>query len=804
MKTYIQYILPVILLASCKEQDLDVAPEVPADVVELAGIQAEVAGNLATRAAALDKEYYVGRSAFIHGDEMVLTAIKRTANPINGFTYTDIVYKQEIETGQTSGGWTRLTNRGKYLVNNTTWSTTPPERIYWSDATNGHTYIGYSVPSQQPTGVTFDWEHKNATYGGSGTEGIDVYYGSLGEPTKLQSGTGNDITNYIDYTTGDNIKHDDLLLTYDTKKVAETGGSVAKLYYHHALALVRVVVNIQGFSASTDAADSKSKVSGMILKDMYTMYRWRQQSYCAEELDETYDVNNINAIYNNDSSDGSVKVDQKKDVHLWIPRPDGTGAGTGKQFTFYGLAVPRKMGVNNAETDVDKSKNLHFEFKVKYPNPMNPNVDIEKTYKAFMPNSVEFKAGHCTTINISLNHSNEQMTVGAEYMDWQLVETPDEGELKKGSNFLSTTSRTSVTIASDATATEDDATWLYNAGTADSPVILDIYKNTGDKDSPYTITTAEELLSFAYEVKNGRSFEDQYVKLEANIVMQKSVSPKTSELIDWIGIGDESNSFEGWFDGGVRLITNIKGSSFFHTIGEKAHIEQLIIDSSAGDMTGSGGFAEVNKGIICACKFQGSIKTTLTGTDKYVGGFVGKNEGLIMTSYHLGKITASANIGGVAGQNSGTIVASYSVGKHDNAGYNNGGVTAKLEGQGKCDYCFYNADSVTISSSPDNAIPLITDVMQRSSFVGTNSSQEFDELLGPSSSKTEEEKNTIITANLLRYRDGTLVNNDYHSLNYCIYKWIEANSQILTEKDLRQHFLSRYYVYQPASYPWVY
>ena len=100
------------------------------------------------------------------------------------------------------------------------------------------------------------------------------------------------------------------------------------------------------------------------------------------------------------------------DTKMWIPRPAGTGTGVGKQFVFYALAVPT-TGVSQTMT-----------FDVTYPDPMNPNTTITKTYSA-QYDGLEYRAGHCTTIHISLNHQDGESTVGAEYMDWQDVETPD-------------------------------------------------------------------------------------------------------------------------------------------------------------------------------------------------------------------------------------------------------------------------------------------------------------------------------------------------------------------------------------------
>jgi len=743
-------------LASCSQQEVLTVENT--DAVEVSGVDAEIAGGATTRAAALDANNYVGRSAFIDKDQMVLTTLKRTVSPIDGFSYTGIVYNQEIEAGQTSGGWNRDKTQGRTVA-----SEAHPERIYWSDAANDHTYIGYSVP-QQETGVTFDWNLKYAYNDASHTTSIPVYYGSLGDPTQLQTSTVVDgktvISNYIDYTndaddspvndvddkgnaTGtqsyksgnDKLKHDDLLLTWDDKKVAETGGSVAKLYYHHALAMVRVIVNIQGFSASTDAADSKSVVSEMVLKDMSTLYKWRQQSYCVEALDATYDAANIESIYGS-----GITYDQKKDTHLWIPRPAGTGTGVGKQFTFYGLAVPCTMGVDNASTTEDKAKNLQLHFKVHYQDPMNPWKDEamqepnmkDHIYTAMMPNSVEFRAGYCTTINITLNHSNEQMTVGAEYMDWQYVETPDQGELKKNSAFLSyiptndeDRKAKKIYIANDDEATEDDAIWLYKDGDDN---VVDIYGNKGTLTFPYIISTANQLLSFAYEVKSGRTFTGQYIKLDADIVMQKSVSDTD---ISWIGIGDDTHAFLGTFDGGSRNISFLKGAPLFYKLGSYSVVDKLNL-SDIIEVDGNGAIANVNyEGLICCCHIDGNINGNAS-SGGYWGSIVGtNNKGLIVGCSHVGKVVGNASATAVSGlvgyNNGGSIIASYHSGPVTGGDNNTfAAIGAYTDDNSYAISCYFSQDENSQdytdlpSRVPHVAFPLSTDVMQKEKFVNSS------------------------------------------------------------------------------------
>ena len=672
------FILPLLLLAllftAC---DDDALTSDARNAVPLSGVEALVEGNLASRAPALDQRYYMGRNRFIDKDQLVLTKMQRTQLPIAGFSYAGLVYDHEVGAGQTSGGWTRDDSKGTTQDG----SGRVPDRIYWSDASNPHTFIGYSLP-QQEAAATFDWNNRICyeTIGGAEI-GVDTYYGSLGNPLATDAP--------ILHTDSMKVVHEDLLLTYDDQKVAETGGSVAKLSFKHALAMVRVMVNISGFSATSESADARSIVSDLVLKDMLTMYKWRQNTAGVQALDPTFDQANLDDIYGT----GVVQCDQRKDTKTWIPRPDGTGMGVSKQFVFYALAVP---------TTVDAGE-LKMQFTVHYQDPMEPWKDPETQqqpnmknhiYTAVMPTDVEFRAGHCTTIHVSLNHSNEEITVGAEYMDWQYIETPDMGTLKKKKNMLTADmlERSSFTILGDPKANEDDATWLYvNPSTQQ---IVDIYGNNGTKDHPFLISSAQELVSFAHEVKgtdrqtvtykalDGSTktlsssqpifdFTDYYVKLDANLVLQPALF--STDSIKWCGVGypRESNAaayFNGYFLGNGSSIRNLCGSPFFFHLGSHAVVENLIF-SDVIEVDGRGIVANESNGLLCAVYVEGVVrqKKPENEADKelYSGGLIGtveSNGGLIACAY-IGDVKAWAKgdgaIGGLVGNNNGILVSCY-------------------------------------------------------------------------------------------------------------------------------------------------
>lgn len=718
------YILASALLTGCSAEEIQNVIG-SGDAVEITGFRTVVdngseVSRAVSRAAALTDT--VGRLDFVANDIILFTNIQRTANANATFTYP---HDEEVidmkRTDQTS--WERVS--------------AVPERIYWTDASSPHTFKGYGCPQGANTPEGFDWNKGNVD-----SERFYAYFGSLGNPTLSQTTTEGVTTNFIDYTNDSDdtqdenskkyysgnskICNDDILLAYNTAQQADPGGQVATIHFYHGLSCVRVVVNISGFAASATSEDSKSKVDKLDLLDMRTMYKWDQQSHNCTELIEGDQIY-LDGFYANPGDGKSVPTwDQTKNIRCWIPNPDGVGNGTTKTFTFYGLAVPTT------------GKNQQIRFNVTYPDPMNPNTNITRSYTAEISN-LEYRAGHCTTINITLNHQNDKMTVGAEYQDWQFIETPDQGMLKKNSTFLSyiPTNETDriakkIYIAYDTQATADDATWLYKDGSD----IKDIYGNTGTEAAPYTISTANQLLSFAYEVKSGRGFEGKYVKLDADITLQaKSELPTTtnaenqtvvdvSKLVNWIGIGDATHKFNGVFNGNFRHINRLYGKPLFNSIGSNGIVDHIFI-SDAVEISGSGSIAETNDGIICGSHVEGDI------VDKayvpFCGSIVGVNNGVLIACSHIGSITGNANIlGALLGKNDGILVTCYNVGdaKNNAPGRPAYAGVGAFTSRSVAYCCYFNKDFYTAQDYSDLqsnighvAFPLTTSEMQSNKYV---------------------------------------------------------------------------------------
>ena len=618
-----------ICVACSNDSDENVSTQ---NVKVLTGINADIYGTDAaiTRASnTTEKEpIYVGRLAFVGGDKIVMTSFQRTDNPISDFTYNDIRWKKGGNEGETEGGWNRDNDDSE---NN-------EKKIYWSDAENYHTVVGYSIPQEMPA----------ETWSKTADESVNNYEGQL---------TLSD--NKVNYSSKDDLTKDDVVLTY-SKEIKSDATGIATIYFQHALSCLTVDVNIQGFAATpgmgAEEKDNASRVKDLIILKQPYKYMWKQTSDSVETIE-------------NDES--------KADITAFTNNSDGEGSGNGRRFFFHALAVP---GLRDAIT---------IKFDVTYPDPLKPTTTITNTYKATAKN-VFFLAGKRTTIKINLNHENEKITVGAIYDDWVFKDTPDQGNLDKNSTYLASTESKSVKLHNEQGLTIDDATWLY----MDGENIKDIYGNDGKKDKPYTISTANQLLAFAYEVNKGvMSFDGKYVRLDASIHMQPTTS---STNVEWIGIGSEDHPFDGNFDGGLRDISYLKGKSLFGSISTNAIVEGLSLSRMIGTTDG-GSIACVNNGTVYGCMVKGDVSGTTNA-----GGICATNNGTIMACAHIGDVTTTnetdTKAGGMAGENSGTILASYFAGN----------LTASTTSP----QCYFNSDLYPPTSEKKWAKPTIDMIMQ--------------------------------------------------------------------------------------------
>lgn len=679
----------LLAIASCSEQNMPGVND-DCDPRLLTGINALMGQSESRAYVPLTDPNYIGRKDFANGDKLVFTTIKRTNSPIKNYTYAGIVWNR------TGGGWNRDENDEQ-----------PEKNIYWSDGESGHTFTAYSLPVRD-----FAWEEHG-----------NYYFGKLGnfttdDATAIDycSTFGSDFS--IAETDSGSIKlrRDDLVLSHKTDLVADPGGSIATVRFNHALSFVYIKVDINGFAASSTAEDTKSRVHDMEILSQPIYYKWNNASSAAEPLNGS----------ESEKPDWITNASATKTLKACIFNPKGQNNNQYKEFIFTSLAVPT----------TEAGRTMQMRFKVTYPDPLRPNTaTVTKTYVATI-DDVKLYAGKRTQINITLRHTDETMTVGAEYHDWEFVSTPDNSNLTKKSTFLSYVSRDSVTIHTDSKATEDDATWLYykrdtngdiQKDANDKDIILDVYGNDGTEGKPYIIATADQLLSFAYEVKGGFDFRGKCVKLDAAITMQPKLTTQATDAnaVHWIGIGDNEHAFNGKFLGYSRQLSGLLGKPLFIKTGADAFVEHISLKNVLG-VYGGGAAVETNGGILGACIIEGDVIYTPEGGSGegepiYCGSLAAVNEdkGHILSCVHIGKVEGPDYVGGLVGLNRGHIVASYHTGYVRSTSDDNSkvsGTVAKNEDGSKIAGLYYNSDYLpgsnegAQSTSDLQSVSFVTDI----------------------------------------------------------------------------------------------
>lgn len=149
----------------------------------------------------------------------------------------------------------------------------------------------------------------------------------------------------------------------------------------------------------------------------------------------------------------------------------------------------------------------------------------------------------------------------------------------------------------------------------------------GTQDSPYIITTAEQLAQLAKDVDGGNAYENVYFKLNNDLDLAN---------IAWEAIGHYDYPFGGHFDGNGHLIYNLSYRS-------------EIANSNAN--SGHGLFSTVS-GSVKNLNVSGSVYSVA----KYTALVVGHNKGgLVQNCNSFGTVCGFGNTAGIVGWSSGEI-----------------------------------------------------------------------------------------------------------------------------------------------------
>ncbi|WP_312637291.1 GLUG motif-containing protein [Oscillibacter sp.] len=294
---------------------------------------------------------------------------------------------------------------------------------------------------------------------------------------------------------------------------------------------------------------------------------------------------------------------------------------------------------------------------------------------------VEGTVEHCAALNPSVTGSGSGNYVGrvAGYVVGGQVQSNYAFDrmdcTSKGSYFDNGTGKTAAEIHDSGTLFglfADTSIWKTETGKLPGlfgePVPMPGHINATGKafagdgtseNTAFEITTAAELAKLADIINNDNSnttynASTVYYKLMNDIdLVPYGQGYDGGE--GWVPIGNNSNPFQGQFNGAGHTITG------------------LFINRSADDQ---GLFGKIAGGAMV--KGLGMVGASVSGSI-YVGGVVGRIDGTVLNCYSTGSVSGGRHVGGVVGWVKGTVSNCYSTGSVSGSNYV-GGVAGYAEG----------------------------------------------------------------------------------------------------------------------------
>lgn len=200
----------------------------------------------------------------------------------------------------------------------------------------------------------------------------------------------------------------------------------------------------------------------------------------------------------------------------------------------------------------------------------------------------------------------------------------------------------------------------------------------GEVDSPYIITTAEELKWFRDEVNRGRNnicakIADNVEVIDMSTVCHAADKSQNLEEVSWEPIGNTTNKYMGTFDGNNKTITNLYINANQEYSGLFGYTYRSTIKNLTfvnANVTNTNSFT----GILVGYGYGGTYQNIMTSTSCEVnggdgtGGIAGKLAGNAYNCVNYATVQGKEQVGG--------LFSSYDSSKSITACANYGKVTA--------------------------------------------------------------------------------------------------------------------------------
>ena len=185
---------------------------------------------------------------------------------------------------------------------------------------------------------------------------------------------------------------------------------------------------------------------------------------------------------------------------------------------------------------------------------------------------------------------------------------------------------------------DTDAGW-------DGSVATEFAGGEGTKENPYLIANAAQLAYFRDEVDGGRNFEGEFIKLAANINLNRHLFDPIGFGYDYDGFMADGKTFNGTFDGDGKTIFNLYQNGWDLDTDKENYstytysmagggLFASVVDATIKNLTMSGAdivFECVDMGVVCGyaqgnCTFDNIsiINCTIQNYNRYTGGIVGE------------------------------------------------------------------------------------------------------------------------------------------------------------------------------------
>ena len=213
----------------------------------------------------------------------------------------------------------------------------------------------------------------------------------------------------------------------------------------------------------------------------------------------------------------------------------------------------------------------------------------------------------------------------------------------------------------------------------DGSIAQGFASGSGSVDDPYLIKTAEQFAFFAQSVNSANSYQDTYIRLESDILLNDTTDwenwGKTDEsgniiapVNSWTPI---SSGFTGFFDGNGYAVSGIyinhsddRQGLFASNKGTIRNLGVIACYISGG--SNIGGVVGSNYGVVENCYNSGSINGS-----GYVGGVIGSGDGAVENCYNMGSVACKGQygcVGGVIGSGNGTVESCHNTGSVNGSG----------------------------------------------------------------------------------------------------------------------------------------